>query len=338
MVRQDKTAAPAALPTPSVFPAPTVTTGDLQPVGSPSGGPWVLAWSDEFDTPVNGQPDPAVWATHFIEGDATRCNDNATETEWYSHNGAGVPVAGGVLTLTSRHEDPRNAGSVGYDPLCPATLPNGNTATHTSGMIQSKPGFAFTGGYVEARLQVPAGQWPAFWMVAADGAWPPEFDIEEYSTGHGPSATVWGNSGFINSYTKSSDGGWHTWGMKRVPGVSAQFFYDGASFGTCSDSSVASRAMAVILNLAVEGGTSAYSMAIDYVRAWVVSGVPAQPVVSSLNPATGIPSSGSVQVSFGAVSGATGYRVTSCPVDGIADGGANTGISATGQARSRYRG
>src|SRR5215472_11622156 len=111
-----------------------------------------------------------------------RCNDNPSEVEWYSHNKAWLQVSGGICSFIARHEDPRNVASVGYDPLCPATLPSGNAGAFTSGMIQSKPGFSFNyPAYIEGKFRMPLQglDWPAFWGQAADQAWPPEYDIFE---------------------------------------------------------------------------------------------------------------------------------------------------------------
>ena len=56
------------------------------PLGQPSGGPWVLAFNDDFDipytTPYGTGPNPAVWADHLVNGDYWRCNDDPREVEY----------------------------------------------------------------------------------------------------------------------------------------------------------------------------------------------------------------------------------------------------------------
>lgn len=54
--------------------------------------------------------------------------------------------------------------------------------TQSTGMVNTMNKFAFKYGYIETRVMVPdcAGCWPAFWIVPADGSWPPEIDIIEY--------------------------------------------------------------------------------------------------------------------------------------------------------------
>ena len=63
---------------------------------------------------------------------------------------------------------------------------NGQTYGYTSGLVSTggsdysdparEPGFVFTYGYAEARIQVPAGHGlvPAFWLAPTDHSWPPE--------------------------------------------------------------------------------------------------------------------------------------------------------------------
>ena len=337
--RQDRAPAAALYAATATAPSVLVSTGVL-PVGNPPGGPWVLAFEDHFDAPVDGKPDPAVWADHLLEGDLYRVNDNPSEVEWYPHNRAGLSVTASVLSLTARHENPRTPGSAGYDPACPAVTPSGNAATFTSGMIQSKPGFAFTYGYAEARIRLPltTGSWPAFWMMGAGNEWPPEFDMmEQFDTADTFNAT-WhpesGGSSSQNNFTGGLGGGaWHTYGVAWSP-TAIVYYWDGAAWFTPSNNPACDTPEHLILNLAVQANSGAgypCSADIDYVRVWTKSGVPAQPVITSVTPATGKPTAGSLQVAFGAVTGATSYRAWVCPVDHNADGSPNQGgLSATG--------
>lgn len=52
---------------------------------------------------------------------------------------------------------------------------------YTSGILTTQGRFSQKYGYFEIRAKVPVGTgvWPAFWMLADDGGWPPEVDVLE---------------------------------------------------------------------------------------------------------------------------------------------------------------
>ncbi len=52
---------------------------------------------------------------------------------------------------------------------------------YISGVLTTQSVFTQKHGYFEIRAKVPVGigVWPAFWMLADDGGWPPEIDILE---------------------------------------------------------------------------------------------------------------------------------------------------------------
>lgn len=305
---------------------PKPATAFPDPVGQ-SAGVWRGVFRDEFD---NGtKPDTTIWADHLIEGDAFRCNDNGTEIQWYTHDRRGLEVGNSILTLVARQESPYTA-----DPLCPNPLPSGNVGTWTSGMIQSKPGFSMSYGYVEASLRHPAavtGQWPAFWSFSADAAWPPEFDFAEFFNGTQVRCNAFDDAGVVDetdiAYTPP--GTYETWGCKW-DASSVVWYRDGAQVATSAKTT--NRAQHLVLNFAVRSGAGAgpWRFDIDYVRAWVPVGAPAQPAISNISPLTGVPSGGSITATFGGVSGATSYRATACAVDAAADGVTLTHTSNTG--------
>jgi beta-glucanase (GH16 family) len=52
---------------------------------------------------------------------------------------------------------------------------------YISGILTTQNSFAQKYGYFEIRAKVPVGNgvWPAFWLLANDGGWPPELDVME---------------------------------------------------------------------------------------------------------------------------------------------------------------
>ncbi len=112
-----------------------------------------------------------VWDTCYPTGDCT--NYGNKEYEWYM--AAQVHLSGGVLSLSTQRMP--TAGKAA----------NGKPEEYgcRSGMITSYPGFHFTYGFVQVVAKVPhnAGLWPALWLGAWNGAFPPEIDMIEAWTG-----------------------------------------------------------------------------------------------------------------------------------------------------------
>jgi beta-glucanase (GH16 family) len=52
---------------------------------------------------------------------------------------------------------------------------------YTSGILTTQGWFSQKYGYFEIRAKIPTGTgvWPAFWLLADDGGWPPEIDVME---------------------------------------------------------------------------------------------------------------------------------------------------------------
>src|SRR6266481_1101717 len=52
---------------------------------------------------------------------------------------------------------------------------------YMSGILTTQSSFSQKYGYFEIRSKIPVGTsvWPAFWMLADDGGWPPEIDVME---------------------------------------------------------------------------------------------------------------------------------------------------------------
>ena len=77
-------------------------------------------------------------------------------------------VEDGVLSITARRT-PEDLREVLFD------------NEYISGILTTQGSFAQKYGYFEIRAKIPVGVavWPAFWMLADDGGWPPEIDVLE---------------------------------------------------------------------------------------------------------------------------------------------------------------
>ncbi len=316
----------------------TVISG---PVGSPPGGPWQLAFADEFNvpyvTPYGTGPDPNVWSDHMINGDLFRTNDDG-EVQWYPHGYYAHSIANSILTLTGTWQSPQSV-----DPTCPSgeMIPGdsgSNPGTATSGMIASYLGYNFTYGYVEIYMQHPTaaspGPWPQMAMYTRDNDWPPEIDIDEYNApGHANDT----HNGYLNTADSYQSGyfspgtGYHTWGMALLPGT-VTFYFDGTqSFQATYDGDAYPWFLIYTLGIQIGSSSSGfpYSVGIDYIRAWVIDGVPDPPSITAISPSNGVASGGDVTVTFNASSGATSYRVTASPTDAMADGYGGSDVTDT---------
>lgn len=161
-----------------------------------------LVWHDEFDTDVNGAPDPFWWG-------ACPCYENVAWNKYYTTRNDLSKVENGVLTMKAMEND-------GADPT--------DTRRWLTGGRQTQSKFHFTHGRVEARMKIDwqAGTFPAFWMMpqSPNGGWPDcgEIDIIEaaasseisYHTIHGK----WNNNGGSIGGTRNIDyTQWHVIGL-----------------------------------------------------------------------------------------------------------------------------
>jgi len=77
-------------------------------------------------------------------------------------------VSNGILSIVASRTPP---------PLKPVLFNN----EYTSGILTTQGEFSQKYGYFEIRAKIPVGTgvWPAFWLLADDGGWPPEIDVME---------------------------------------------------------------------------------------------------------------------------------------------------------------
>ena len=245
-----------------------------------------LTFDDEFNSRSlkNGTIGTGTWDTAFGSGSGLTAHSLTRNGElqvymYPTFAGTGTTalgvdpfsVNGGVLNISASLATPSVANNIwNYQ--------------YTSGLISTRSSFAQTYGYFEVRAKLPAGDgmWPAFWMVPASGAWPPELDIFE-QLGH--------DTNTLYATKHSGVGGTNVWHTDTlwVPDTSAAFhtyglywdqtnliwYVDGTEVDRMATPSDANQPMYMMLNLAIGGWSGAPdpnafpgTMSIDYVRAY----------------------------------------------------------------------
>ncbi|MBY0311624.1 MAG: glycoside hydrolase family 16 protein [Phycisphaerales bacterium] len=171
---------------------------------------------------------------------------------------------------------------------------------YTSARINTDNKFEQQFGRFEARMKVPAGRgyWPAFWLLPASGAWPPEIDVMEilghqtstvYMTQHfGPTSAPANNGGSFTGPDFAAD--FHDFAVEWSPSR-IDWFVDGVlRFSTTTN--VPQEPMYVVLNLAVGGFWPGYpdastvfpqNMLVDWVRVYSRDEPLANPSFETLN-------------------------------------------------------
>ncbi len=249
-----------------------------------------LSFHDDFSGPLSFY-DPAsgsgVWNTNFSTGAQSGPREYTSHT---LHNNDEQQI----------YVDPLFAG-VGAAPLGldPFSVDDGVltiTATATtdaekqdlwfynyqSGLLTTAKSFSQTYGYYEIRAQLPLGDglWPAFWLLPASFASPPELDVVEqiggttaYFTSHSAVNGVNGGVAFVPDI----DSQFHTYGVMWT-NKDLLWYLDGKlayAMATPADMDVP---MYLLLNLAVGGNfpgdpdpsLASASMQIDYIHAYSI--------------------------------------------------------------------
>lgn len=225
-----------------------------------------LIWSDEFDGPAGAPPDPAVWS--FEVGGPGQHND---ELQAYTAENATLDGDGNLAIVVRR-----------------------DGAGFTSARLVTKGRFTFTYGLVEARIRLPRGLWPAFWMLGDDiddAGWPAcgEIDVLEnfgdspsvvHGTLHGPGYA--GPDGITAAHDAGADlsDDFHVYAVDRQPS-SISWYVDGHRYQTLTPADVPAgewpfdHDFYLLLNVAVGGTLSPaptdetafpQSMLIDWIR------------------------------------------------------------------------
>ena len=224
------------------------------PTGVPF-GQWQLKFDDEF----NGGPlNASYWSVGWFSEGITQ---PVQRVELECHNPANVKLSDGALDL-------RLVRQVNW---C-----GGKKRPYASGMVNTNGKFAFTYGFMEARIWLPGrgsqiANWPAFW---ADGQnWPKDGEIDVVEGLDGRACWHFVHSGGNPGGCAMGEfaSGWHTFGADWEPG-SITYYYDGRVVGIV-ESGITSAPMYLILNYAIAdeiGGPALVpaTMRVDYVRVW----------------------------------------------------------------------
>lgn len=238
----------------------------------------VMSFADDFST-LSLQSNGGNWATSLYDGVGGRTFQSANSPTIFmdqDYLGLGVnpfSIENGVLTIHAEAASSDVAAATGYD--------------FTGGLLTTRDSFSQTYGYFEIKCEMPAqsGTWPAFWLLPADGSWPPEIDIFEnvgdsskvYMTSHTESSGEHTQVG-ISSWVDDVSGGMHTYGM-LWSADELIWYVDGVEkFRTATPADMHSP-MYLVTNLAVGGdwpGSTDASFTgadfnIDYIRAYQLS-------------------------------------------------------------------
>lgn len=244
-----------------------------------------LSFSDEFNTLDLKDGENGAWDSNFWWGQpngSTLATNN--ELQWYIDADYGptssvnpFSVEDGVLTITAAR--------------APEEIrPHINNYEYTSGLLTTHGSFSQTYGYFEIRADMPEGQglWPAFWLLPADGSWPPELDVVEMR-GQDPNTlhltahtNETGNHTMVSAAASVSDTeGFHNYGVLWMEEEIVWYFDDMEVARTDTPSDMHDP-MYMLVNLAV-GGTAGSptdglatpaEMQIDYVRAYELDDLP----------------------------------------------------------------
>ena len=242
-----------------------------------------MTFAEEFNSlSASASGSGTTWKTTYKIADQLRTLSSNKEAEYYSDASVGVnpfSISNGILDITA---------APGSNPLHLA---------YNSGLLTTAQSFAQQYGYFEMRAQLPAGQgfWPAFWLLPADGTWPPEIDILEmlgkdpttayFSLHSTTSPTTTMGVGLLPDLSK----GFHTfaldWQADRM-----RWYVDGNEVAEAATPADMQRPMYMLLNLAV-GDTGSWAgkydpalptahMLVDYVHVWQTGTAPPAPAVN----------------------------------------------------------
>ncbi|MGF6159465.1 beta-glucanase (GH16 family) [Ensifer sp. KUDG1] len=213
-------------------------------------------FSDDFDTLQLTDGASGVWDAKYwwAPEEGATLSENG-ELQWYINPGYGptasanpFSVEDGVLTITAERAPEAIQSEIGgYD--------------YTSGMLTTYSSFAQTYGYFEMRADMPddQGAWPAFWLLPADGSWPPELDVVEMRGQDANTVITTAHSNENGEHTIVRDGaqvadtdGFHDYGVLWTEDEIVWYF-DDTEIARADTPADMHEPMYMLVNLAVGG-------------------------------------------------------------------------------------
>ncbi len=192
LAQADLAAAPAALTLQVTTDPSTIACRRIETLGLATSAflPLHRTFHDGFDThPLSS----GRWVPHYAGGAAW------PEARYWGGDGSDFKRKTSANGEQQIYVDPRYSGRattpLGLDPFkvrngvlsivarrTPAELkPVLFNNEYISGILTTQGTFSQKYGYFELRSKIPVGTgvWPAFWLLADDGGWPPELDVME---------------------------------------------------------------------------------------------------------------------------------------------------------------
>ena len=246
---------------------------DPVPAGGPEGVSWQLELDEDFSGDLATLQDSGTWHTGWFGDGQLTLPVNDLETALMSS--ANLSVADGLARLDVTPNPDGLALGDG------TTYPNLGAALN-SDWTQAPEGFAITYGYVEARMQLPAGDpdeevWPAFWLNGQ--TWPDDLEVDvvegdgtdegcKFNIHYGTDDdTINLNDAPRTSTVRGATTGMHTYAADiRPDGVT--FYYDGVAVGGWEGEvpDVPRYLMVGVTSSGIMDSTR--SLLVDHVRAW----------------------------------------------------------------------
>jgi beta-glucanase (GH16 family) len=278
---------------------------DANIVSPPAGYALTPSFAEEFS---GNALNTATWSTSYAPRTVTNATimrrnlyGNGEQEVYFDRNylSLGInpfSVSNHMLTITATPLSKTAKAAVAVD-LAKNGGANANNSVlknvvYSSGVISTRGGFVQQYGYFEvrARWSIGKGLWPAFWLLPASGAWPPEIDAMEalgnqtskiYQSSHSTHAPTL-QSKAVAIPAAGNGQQFHRYGVLWQPGR-LDYYIDGIKTNTYATPPDMAQPMYMIVNLAVGGywpgnpdNTVKFpaQLQVSYVRAWKFTKLP----------------------------------------------------------------